>query len=284
MSSVDIFATINSRYNAFTKAERKVAEYVQENGKEILYMSITDLADACEVGEASVFRFCKTLKLKGYQEFKIMLAHSMSVGDETPQISNELTLHDSLSDLATKILQSNIQALNETHHLLDLQQLERAANLIVAANRVHFFGVGSSGITAFEAKNKFMRITNKTECSSDAHFQSMAAALMNKEDVAIIISYSGSTKDIIDLAEIIKSRGAEIIVITRFAKSPLTAFSTVTLISGGIEGPLQGGSVSVKLSQLYIIDLLYYSYLQKTKMESISNKERTAQAVITKIL
>lgn len=281
---MDIFASIKSRYNAFTNTERKLADYICENGKEVIYMSITDLAEACNVGEASVFRFCKTLDLKGYQEFKIVLAHSISLEDELPQISNEVTLNDSFQQLSSKILASNIQALTETYNLLLEQQLKEAVELLVNADRIHFFGVGSSGVTASEAKNKFMRITNKTEYSIDAHFQMMSAALMNKEDVAVLFSYSGSTKDTIELAEVIKKRGAKIIVITRFAKSPLTTFSNVTLLCGAKEGPLQGGSLSVKIAQLYILDLLYLGFIKETKGESLGNKELTAQAVITRIL
>lgn len=284
MSSMDIFASIKSRYNAFTNAERKVADYISENGKEVIYMSITDLAEACNVGEASVFRFCKTLDLKGYQEFKILLAHSISLEDEMPQISNEITLNDSFQQLSSKILASNIQALTETYNLLLEQQLKEAVELLVNADRIHFFGVGSSGVTALEAKNKFMRITNKTEYSIDAHFQMMSAALMHKGDVAVLFSYSGSTKDTIELAEVIKKREAKIILITRFAKSPLTTFSNVTLLCGAKEGPLQGGSLSVKIAQLYILDLLYFGFIKETKAESLGNKELTAQAVITRIL
>lgn len=284
MSNMDIFASIKSRYNVFTNTERKVADYINENGKEVIYMSITDLAEACNVGEASVFRFCKTLDLKGYQEFKIVLAHSISLEDEMPQISNEITLNDSFQQLSSKILASNIQALSETYNLLLEQQLKEAVELLVNAERIHFFGVGSSGVTALEAKNKFMRITNKTEYSIDAHFQMMSAALMHKEDVAVIFSYSGSTKDTIELAEVIKKRGAKIILITRFAKSPLTTFSNVTLLCGAKEGPLQGGSLSVKIAQLYILDLLYFGFIKETKNESLGNKELTAQAVITRIL
>lgn len=285
LSNIDIFALINSRYNAFTNTERKVADFIKENGRDVLYMSITDLADACHAGESSIFRFCRTLDLKGYQEFKIVLAHSVSIEDETPpQISSEITLNDSIEDLSSKILASNIEAITETYNLLDVQHIQVATDLLVNANRIHFFGVGSSGVSALEAKNKFMRITNKTEYSADVHFQMMSASLMEKNDVAVIFSYSGSTKDTLEIAEVVKERGAKIIVITRFVKSPLTAFSDVTLLCGGREGPLQGGSLSVKLSQLYILDLLYYSFIKETKSHSIKNKELTAQAVITKVL
>ncbi|MBS4213707.1 MULTISPECIES: MurR/RpiR family transcriptional regulator [Neobacillus] len=284
MTTVDIFSLIRSRYNSFTNTEKKVADYVLENIKDVIYMSITDLADACDVGESSVFRFCKTMNLKGYQEFKIALAHSISQGEETPQISGQITMQDTIGELASKILTTNVSALTDTFNLINEGDISTAIDYIIAADRVHFFGVGASLMTAMEAKNKFMRVTNKTECSIDTHLQIMSAALMTDKDVAVLISYSGSTKDTIEVARVVKERGAKIIAITRFAKSPLTSYADITLLCGANEGPLQGGSLSAKLSQLYLLDLLYAEYFKRTHKESTVNKDSTAKAVIEKML
>ncbi|KOS69106.1 transcriptional regulator [Lysinibacillus contaminans] len=284
MANQDIFTLIHSRYNSFTNTEKKVADYILENIKGVIYMSITDLADACNVGESSVFRFCKTMDLKGYQEFKIVLAHSISLDNETPQLSSMITMQDTIEELASKALSSNINALTETFNLITENNISNAVESMVQAERIHFFGVGTSLMTAMEAKNKFMRITNKTECSLDSHLQVMSAALMTEKDVAILISYSGSTKDTIEVAKVAKERGAKIISITRFAKSPLTSFSDITLLCGANEGPLQGGSLSAKIAQLYLLDLLYFEYFKRTNKEAVHNKELTAKAVIEKML
>jgi len=283
MGNQDIFSLIHSRYNSFTNTEKKVADYILENIKDVIYMSITDLADACGVGESSVFRFCKTMDLKGYQEFKIVLAHSISLDNETPQLG-AITMQDTIAELSSKVLSSNVHALTETFNLLSENDIAHAVECLVRAQRIHFFGVGSSLMTAMEAKNKFMRITNKTECSIDSHLQIMSAALMTDQDVAVLISYSGSTKDTIEVAKVAKERGAKIISITRFAKSPLTSFADITLLCGANEGPLQGGSLSAKISQLYLLDLLYLEYFKQTNKESVHNKELTAEAVIEKML
>ncbi len=284
MANQDIFSLIHSRYNSFTNTEKKVADYILENIKDVMYMSITDLADACNVGESSVFRFCKTMDLKGYQEFKIVLAHSISLDNEPPQLSSRITMQDTIGELATKALTSNVNALTETYNLITENDIANAVESMVQAERIHFFGVGSSLMTAMEAKNKFMRITNKTECSLDSHLQVMSAALMTEKDVAILISYSGSTKDTIEVAKIAKERGAKIISITRFAKSPLTSFSDITLLCGANEGPLQGGSLSAKISQLYLLDLLYFEYFKRTNKEALHNKELTAKSIVEKML
>lgn len=284
MRKVSILSSIHSNYNNLTNTEKKVADYVLENMKNVVYMSITDLADACGVGESSIFRFCKSLGYKGYQEFKIALAHSITVENEIPQLTDHVTMGDSMEQVASKVLSNNISALNETFNLLNFDDIEKAVHYIVSAERVIFFGVGSSLVTAFEAKNKFMRITNKTECSMDSHLQMMSAALMTERDVAVVISYSGSTKDTIELAKKAKERGATVISITRFTKSPLTNYSDLTLLCGANEGPLQGGSLSAKISQLYLLDMLYVEYFKRTHEESIVNKESTATAVSEKML
>ncbi|WP_405097012.1 MurR/RpiR family transcriptional regulator [Oceanobacillus sp. FSL H7-0719] len=284
MARIDIFSLIQSRHRSLTNAEKKVADYILKHSKEIIYMSITDLADACHVGESSVFRFCKSLSFKGYQEFRIALAHSISMEDETPQLSSEITMQDSTGEVASKVLSATTDALAQTHSLINEQDVLQAIEWMIEAERVHFFGVGASLMTAMEGKNKFMRITNKTECSIDSHLQAMSAALLTEKDVGIIISYSGSTKDTIEVAKILKERGTKVVSITRFAKSPLTSYSDITLLCGANEGPLQGGSLSAKISQLYLLDVLYAEYFKRTNQESIRNKEKTADAVIEKLL
>jgi len=284
LGATHIFSLIKSRYNTFTQTEKKVADYILRNIQDVMYMSITDLAIACDVGESSIFRFCKSLDLKGYQEFKIVLAHSLSSEQDMISLYNDVSLTDSLEDLPSKILTKNIQALKETSEFIQKEEIAKVVHWMVQAQRIYFFGVGSSLITAMDAKNKFMRITNKTECSIDAHLQMMNAALMTENDVAVIISYSGSTKDIIELAKVAKNKNAKIVALTRYAKSPLTTYSDVIFITAADEGPLQGGSLTAKISQLYLLDILYVEYFKQTAQESAKNKDLTSKAVVNKLL
>lgn len=284
MNKVDVFSLINSRYNSFTNTEKKVADYILGNTKDAIYMSIIDLADACGVGESSVFRFCRSLDFKGYQDFKIALAHSSAMEDITPQLSNEITIEDGIDEVSTKILNSNINALNETRKLIKEDDISTAIDYLTKAESIHFYGVGASLMTAMEGKIKFMRITPKTECSLDSHLQVISASLLTKKDVAIIVSYSGSTKDSIDLAKTAKRKGAKVIAITRYSKSPITTYADITLLCGAKEGPLQGGSLSAKLAQLYLLDVLYVEYFRRNYKESSKNRESTSSVVINKLL
>lgn len=281
----DFITRIKSAYNQLTKAEKKVADYILANPKAVLFMSITDLAEACDVGDTSVFRFCKTMELKGYQEFKMML--SLSIGEAQEEMDqftgNNISIEDSFSDVAKKVLNTNINALMETYSLIREEDIDRTITLLNRSRRIFFFGVGASMLTAMKAMNKFLRIENKVFCIQDTHMQAMAAATMSAEDTAVLFSYSGATKDTIHVAQVAKKVGANIICITRFVKSPLSTQADITLLSGANEGPLQGGSTSAEISQLFLVDLIYTEYYRRYFDRCSQNNEKVSVSVSEKL-
>lgn len=281
----DFLIKIRAAYNQFTKAEKKVADFILQNPREVLFMSITDLAEACDVGDTSVFRFCKTMELKGYQEFKMMLSLSLHEADDRDmdQYAGNISLDDSFAELSQKVLNTNVNALTETYSLLDAESFLKAIDVLHEARKVCFFGVGASLLTALKATNKFLRIEPKVYCMQDSHMQAMVASTMTSEDVAVLFSYSGATKDTIHVAEIARKAGARIICITRFVKSPLTSFADLVLLCGANEGPLQGGSTSVEISQLFLIDLLYTEYYRRYFDGCSKNNEKTSASVLEKL-
>lgn len=281
----DFLIKIRAAYNQFTKAEKKVADFILQNPREVLFMSITDLAEACDVGDTSVFRFCKTMELKGYQEFKMMLSLSLHEADEGDmnQFAGNISLDDSFAELAQKVLNTNVNALTETYSLLNPESFLGAIDYLHEAKRIFFFGVGASLLTALKATNKFLRIEPKVYCVQDSHMQAMVASTMTEDDVAVLFSYSGATKDTIHVAEIAKKTGARIICITRFVKSPLTSYADLVLLCGANEGPLQGGSTSAEISQLFLIDMLYSEYYRRYFDVCSKNNEKTSSSVLEKL-
>ncbi len=281
----DFITNIKSSYNQLTKAEKKVADFILSNPKAVLFMSITDLAEACEVGDTSVFRFCKTMDLKGYQEFKMVLSLSINDGqDGMDQFTgNNISMDDTFGELAKKVLNTNINALMETYSLIQEADMDRAISMLHEARMIYFFGVGASMLTAMKAMNKFLRIENKVFCFQDSHMQSMIASTMTSEDVAVLFSYSGATKDTIHVAQVAKKAGAKILCVTRFIKSPLSSYSDITLLSGANEGPLQGGSTSAEISQLFLVELLYIEYYRRYFEHCSVNNEKTSSSVLEKL-
>ena len=254
----DFLTRIRSSYNQFTKAERRVADFILQNPNKVLFMSISDLAETCDVGDTSVFRFCKTMNVKGYQEFKMTL---------------------SLSDLAVKVLQDTISSIQESFSLLDFSKVSLAMDAMSKGRRILFFGVGASMLTAMKAMNKFHRIEPKVYCSEMVSQQLMSAATMEKGDVAVIFSYSGATRDIVEIARLAKKSGATVIAITRFQKSALTDYTDISLLCGANVGSLQKGSTSAEISQLFLVDIMYTEYYRRHFEKCSQILEKTSKAI-----
>nr|WP_308625279.1 MurR/RpiR family transcriptional regulator [uncultured Eisenbergiella sp.] len=282
MNKDNFILQIKAAYNQFTKAETKVADYVLENQEKVLYMSITELADACEVGDASVYRFCRTMKLKGYQEFKMKVSLCQAASETAGKEGREGE-KDSFAAAAERIMKQHTDAIRETCMLLERDSFLKVLSMFEHAGHVYFFGIGDSLLTAEEARNKFLRLTNKVSCITDPHMQAMAASLCTEKDLILIISYSGATKDNIHVAKLAREAGAGIVCITHFRKSPLTEYSDAVLLCGSNEAPLEGGSMKAKMSQLYLVDLLYQEYYERNFEACKHNNEVTSRSVVEKL-
>lgn len=263
-----------------------MADYVTRQPQDVLYMSITDLAEKCGVGDTTVFRFCKTLKLNGYQDFKMLLAQSLNSSDGSPNLtlSDEIGRGDSTGEVCRKLLIKNIASLNQTFGMVNPAEIQRAVEMMEKARFIHFFGMGSSCVMALEAKNKFAGILPNVGFVEDLHMQEMAAALLSEDDVAVAFSYSGSSKDTISILKHAKQCRARTLCITHFAESPLTTYADIVLLCGDNEGPFQGGSLSARIAQLYLLDVLYTEYFKRNFSVCDGNKRRTTQAIASRLL
>ena len=74
--STNFWELLHQRQDELTKSGRMVADYLIHHADEAQYLSISSLARACNVAEATVFRFCRALGFEGYHEMRIALAQA----------------------------------------------------------------------------------------------------------------------------------------------------------------------------------------------------------------
>ncbi|WP_218091836.1 MurR/RpiR family transcriptional regulator [Paenibacillus solanacearum] len=272
---------IRSQLNALTKTEAVVAAYVLEHPEDVIYLSVTDVAEKAGVGETTVLRFCRKLGYRGFQDFKLLLAQDLvQPAGHTPE---EVKADDDPATLRQKLVASHSRILEDTGKLLDAAKLGQAIELLAQADTIQFYGVGSSGLTAQQAAHSFSRIGKKSDAKQDTHFQAMSASLLTERDVAVGLSVSGSTKDTIENLRLAREGGARILCITHNARSPITKLSDVDLLMAAKENPFQGSSLSAKISQLTVIDILLAGVSLRLQEAAGKFRERTAKAVSEKL-
>lgn len=282
MKDASVQGRVNAAYYKLTASEKKAADYLMGHLQEAQFLSISELAENCGVAEATISRFCRRLGYGGYSAFKLAIAKSAVRSALTEGARGEVSPEDTPRGMAEKLLHANTKAMTQTMELLNPAALERAADLLAEARGVYCMGQGGSMILAMEAAHLFSTCWPHYHAVQGSHLQAITAALLGKEDVLLFFSYSGSTRDILDLMKVVKGRGCRVILITRFPKSPGAALADVVLQCGSDEAPLQMGTVPARISQLFLVDLLFNEVCRRDLETAMNNREQTASALAVK--
>jgi DNA-binding MurR/RpiR family transcriptional regulator len=271
---------LRSMVQKLKPAERTIGDFVLAGPEQVIHMSISELAVRASVGESTVIRFCRALGYDGYQEFKLRLAQDLV--EPVEYIHENITFNDSTDELAKKIFQTNIKAVEDTMKSLDRGMVEVAAKALAAARKIDLYGVGYSSFTALDGKLKFTRLGLSADSYGDAHLQAMAAAALRKGDVAIGISHSGSTKDVVDALATARRSGAATIAVTNFSPSPLTKSADIVLLTASPDTPLGGEVLTSRIAQLCVIDVLAVAVAVALGEKCLEFIRRSSEAVKSK--
>jgi len=272
-------AIIKSCYPSLSKTEKKVADYILKEKGKIIYQTLLEISQSIDVGEATIIRFVRKIGFSGFQDLKFEIAKENNTENEDSENGGEHNNYESYIDANAERI---VQTITNTKATLVQGNINLAIKMITDAKRVFFYGVGSSGFTANEAQVRFMRLGVIGNSVIDPHFQSMYSSIGNDKDVIIVFSISGYTKDIIEAVKIAKEENTKVIAITSYILSPVAQLADCVLLTAAKENPLEGGSFTGKISQLYIIDLLCSEYLMQNKKSAVLQKQKTAKAVVTK--
>jgi len=215
-------------------------------------MRIVDLASEAQVSEPTVVRFCRAIGCDGFQEFKLSLAQQLA----SPSFGQvAVTANDSVADYTHKVFDSTVDTLLNVREMLDVDRVHQAVTAIAEAKRVEFYGYGASGAVAADAQHKFFRLQVATATYSDPHIQNMSAMSLAEGDVVVAISQSGRTKALLDTIDLVKSRGAEVIGLTR-SGTPLAENCTIPITVDVEENTEIYTPLSSRIAHLVIIDVL----------------------------
>ena len=276
----DVFSEIILCYNNLTRSETKVADYVLRHKQTIHTQSITELAANCEVSEATITRFCHSIGCGSYTEFKLAVVQC-NIGSDPVGMGTDLysTLlpNDSLEQKSRKLCNVSMDALTKTLHILDVDAISDAVDILSAAKGVYCFGQGNSSIVAEDAWGRFSCVSTKFHYISNAHLQATTAALLGEGDVILYFSFSGNVRELAEVGQILSGTKAKLILVTRFPNSPGAQYADLLLLCGANEAPEQQGSIAAKIGQLFIVDVLFHEYCARNNITSVYSTPTTAE-------
>jgi len=249
----NLLEDIQARLDTLNKSERKVAEAILRDPTAATRYSIAALARAADVSEPTVNRFCRGFSATGFPDFKIRLAQSIATG--TPYIGQNVEPDDTVAEFADKIMLSTIASLDKARQALDPKALAAAIDYLIQAKQINFFGMGGSAPVAMDAQHKFFRFNIPVMSYDDALMQRMVAAGATKGDVIVLISYTGRTRETVEIAQQARNNGATVIGIT-MPGSPLADVCTVVIEVTAPEDTEVYMPMSSRIIHLTVIDIL----------------------------
>lgn len=249
----NLLEDIQLRLDTLNKSERKVAEAILRDPSAATRYSIAALARAADVSEPTVNRFCRGFSATGFPDFKIRLAQSIATG--TPYIGQNVEPDDTVAEFSDKIMLSTIASLDKARQALDPKALASAIDYLIQAKQINFFGMGGSAPVAMDAQHKFFRFNIPVMSYDDALMQRMVAAGATKGDVIVLISYTGRTRETVEIAQQARTNGATVIGIT-MPGSPLADVCTVVIEVTAPEDTEVYMPMSSRIIHLTVIDIL----------------------------
>lgn len=258
------------------RAERGVAQALLEKPELICLMTLAELARETDSSDASIIRFCRKMGYSGFTEMKQAFINALN--DSSIMTVEEIHKEDTVLDNLQKVYKSNMQTLTDTILLADESAYEDAVQALLKAKSIHFFGAGDSAAVCQLFYFKFRRLGIPGSAQADAVMQLMEASNLGPGDVAVIISYEGKSRTILNVARVANERGATILCITKMSKSPLLRLSDISLFIATSDVTVGKDIVARRVAEQMVIDALYLSVLVRSDKDYGKQLNRTSKS------
>lgn len=239
---------IESVYENFTKSEKTVADFFINNQTEEDF-SASNIADKVHVSEASLTRFAKKCGYTGYRQFRYEYALNTT---EQPNIQRELT---------KKVLSDYEEILNKTYSLIDEEQLGKIIEMMIKAEKVYFYGRGSSGLVAQEMKSRFMRLGLYCDAFTDPDMIKMNSALVDESCLVIALSISSDSGGLISGLKQAHKNNAKTILFTANNQEAIANFSDEVVLVATSKNLSYGNRITPQFPLLVMVDIFYAYFL-----------------------
>ena len=277
---VNLLLKLQSMRDYLNPAEQRITDYILQSPKDVLSMTINQLAGFTDTSYATVTRLVKRYGFQGYKDFKSNLYHAVLNQDDLDTLELiQISQDASVSDVCESSFDLVSNSLEDSHKLLDPNTISQIVDVLLGAKRILHIGSGLSGISAKYAYIKSFRIGLPSIYETDATLYRMQTSLLKKGDVLFAISSSGRTKEIVECAQLAAKAGAYVISLSDYVMSPLAAVSDYKLFTTPRQNTVfLGIDMPFTACQLTVIDAVYLSTCVRIGKSSSEVYTKTKQS------
>jgi DNA-binding MurR/RpiR family transcriptional regulator len=279
----DVLVALRGLRPTLVPSKQRVAALILQDPARASTLTISELARAAETSETTVLRLCHELGVPGYRDLRVALAaesgREQGRSGSAQKVGGDIGRADDLDAIVEKVTGADQRAIADTARNLDRRALAEAVRLVATARRIDIVGVGASAVVALDLQQKLHRIGLIAYAWHDTHAALTAAAILTRKDVAIGISHSGSTLDVIDAVREASARGARTIALTGVPASTLATEADLRLVTADRETTFRSGATASRIAALTIVDVLFVAVAQRRYDQTVAALSATRTAV-----
>ena len=276
---------IKAGYGDLRRSEKKAADYILEHMEQAAEMSIDRLAKEAQVSQPTVLRMLHALGFAGYKDFRYRLVSELAVKEPgaeqpsaEPMYGYTLSREEALEDIPSRMLATATGMLEETMKNFSVKTYKRVVEALKSARMIDIYGVENSAVTAQDLLAKLLYLGLPCRYFEDYYYQRISAGTLTDQDVAVGISYSGASKDTVDVMRTAKRAGATTIVITNFQESLINKYADI-LICTSQEQFIYGNAIFSRMTQLMIVDMIYMGIIASDYDHYVSQLDKGEKVV-----
>lgn len=263
----DSVQIITTHYGKLTDSEKKVADYIVTHLSDAVRMSVQEIASVSGVSAATPVRLAKHMGFEGFSELKLYIASHASAEEDI--ILDMTSSSDSVTQAVEKALIAETESIKMTLKELECNKLTLVSEKLKEAEKILFFGCGSSQLVCLDASHKYERVGKNVFCTDDAYKAAVLLSNFTEKDVVICVSHSGETKSVCKILEIALQSGIFSVCVTTFPGSSVCKSAKLIIYTQTRESPLHKIALTSRISQLATMDALFMTYFTLNQNECL---------------
>ena len=279
--AISLRLLLESRYAALRPSEQKAADYILAHLSEAGQMTLAQTAQRAGVSQPTVIRLARAVGFTGFRTFQMALIEEQGRRSSHVMHGYHLTAEETVASVPAHIVSTSIRSLETMLKYISGEMIERCVELIRSAGKIAVFGVENSVVTCRDLCTKLLYLGLPCVFYEDCYLQKIVAGSLTEHDLAIGVSYSGSSRDTVDVMETARKSGANTIVLTNFRDSRIAQYADVLLCASN-EQLLYGDAIFSRTAQIAIVDMLYWGVILSDYDRYAAVLDRSSQIICDK--
>ena len=279
--AISLRLLLESRYASLRPSGQKAADYILAHLSEAGQMTLAQTAQRAGVSQPTVIRLARAVGFTGFRTFQMALIEEQGRRSSHVMHGYHLTAEETVASVPAHIVSTSIRSLETMLKYISGEMIERCVELIRSAGKIAVFGVENSVVTCRDLCTKLLYLGLPCVFYEDCYLQKIVAGSLTEHDLAIGVSYSGSSRDTVDVMDTARKSGARTIVLTNFRDSLIAQYADVLLCSSN-EQLLYGDAIFSRTAQIAIVDMLYWGVILSDYDRYAAVLDRSSQIICDK--